>query len=77
MSMRLDCGEEAVERDVDDLDGTAEPRADLLREIDLEADELARGVLELPGDIADVGADDEVGGPGCRGQEYQRECRGD
>ena len=46
---------------------------DLVDQVDLEADELAGGVLELPRHVADIGADREVGGPGGAGCPGQRE----
>ena len=60
---RLHRREEAVERDVLDLDLAAELLGHLVHEVDLEADEGARLVLELPGHVADVGADLQRFGP--------------
>ena len=56
---RLYGREEAIERDVDDLDLGAKPFCNGIHQIDLEADELARIVLELPRHVADVRADRE------------------
>ena len=64
VSIWPDCtaGEQAVERNVDDRHVHAEPLADLVDEVDLEADEVAVGVLELPGHVADIGAELDLGG---------------
>ena len=59
----------------DDLDGHAEALGDLLREVDLEADELALLVLELPGHVADIRSELHGGRLGPRGG--QAEGQGD
>ena len=75
MSIRPDCTAEnnPLNGDVDDLDGFVEPPGNLLDEVQLEADELARCILEFPGNIANVRAHDQVGRTGDPTSRYEQQ----
>ena len=75
---RLDRREQAVERDVVDLHGFARTFGHFVDQVNLEADDLARGVLELPGYVAHVGPDHPIGGHRCAAryrEKRQRQAR--